>query len=86
MCHLKLDQMIVLNTFPLQKVSLRLDLYIFIKIIIQLLKNKISYLVILSSKHLDSHDGKNQPENQTNQEHIENTWDGLNQCIDHNLK
>lgn len=45
----------------------------------------IAYLIVLSGKHLDPHDGKDQPKDETNHEHVEDTGNSLNQSIDHNL-
>ena len=45
----------------------------------------ITYLVIFSSKHLHSHDGKDEPENEADKKDIEDAWYGLNQGIDYDL-
>ena len=37
----------------------------------------INALVKLSHKQLYAHDGKNEPEDETDKQHIENGWDGL---------
>lgn len=44
------------------------------------------YLEKLSVKQLDSHDSKYQPENETHQEYVEDTGNGLDEGVYHNLE
>lgn len=56
--------------------------------IIQLLDKRTclpAYLEVLSSEQLNAHDGEDEPEDQTHEEHIENGWYGLYQSVYHNL-
>ena len=46
---------------------------------------KFIYLVIFSGKHLDAHDGEDEPEDEADEKHVEDAGDGLNQCVDDNL-
>lgn len=41
--------------------------------------------MILSSKKLHTHYGKDQPEDKANEEHVEDRWNGLNQSIHNDL-
>ena len=45
-----------------------------------------SHLEVFSGKELDSHDGKDEPEDETDEQHIEDTWDSLHQGIYYNLE
>lgn len=45
----------------------------------------ISYLVVFSSEHLYSHDGKNEPENEADQKDVEDTGNGLHESIYNDL-
>ena len=44
-----------------------------------------SYLVVFSSEHLYSHDGKNEPENEADQKDVEDTGNGLHESIYNDL-
>ena len=46
----------------------------------------ITYLVELPGKELDSHDGEDEPEDDTDEQHVANGRDGLDQCVHNNLK
>ena len=46
----------------------------------------ITHLEVFSSKELDAHDGEDEPEDETDKEHIEDTRDGLDESIYYNLK
>lgn len=46
----------------------------------------IKTVVILSSKKVHTHDAEDEPENQTNQQHIHDGGNGTHQGVDHNLK
>ena len=43
------------------------------------------YLVVFSSEHLYSHDGKNEPENEADQKDVEDTGNGLHESIYNDL-
>ena len=43
------------------------------------------YLVELSGEELNAHDGKDKPEDDTDEEHVEYARDGLHQRVHHNL-
>ena len=45
----------------------------------------VDTLVELPPEELDAHDGEDEPEDQTHQEHVENGRDGIHQGIHHNL-
>ena len=45
----------------------------------------VDTLVELPPEKLDAHDGEDEPEDQTHQEHVENGRDGIHQGIHHNL-
>ena len=45
----------------------------------------MNYLVVFSSEHLNSHDCEDQPEDETDEQHVEDAGDGLNQGIDDDL-
>ena len=40
----------------------------------------------IPSKKLDPHDGKDQPENQAHQQHVDNGRYGIHQCVHHDLR
>lgn len=48
-------------------------------------KSFCSYLVVFSSEHLYSHDGKNEPENEADQKDVEDTGNGLHESIYNDL-
>lgn len=43
------------------------------------------YLEVLSSEELHTHDGEDEPEDKTHQQHVEDGRDGLHQRVHHNL-
>ena len=45
-----------------------------------------THLKVFSSKELDSHDGEDEPEDETDEEHVEDAWNGLDESIYYNLK
>ena len=44
-----------------------------------------SYLVVLSGEHLDAHDGEDEPEDETDEEHVEDGRDRLDEGVHNNL-
>lgn len=42
-------------------------------------------LVKFSPKHLDTHDGEDEPKHKTHKQHVENGRDGVHESIDHYL-
>ena len=49
-------------------------------------KQQNSHLVVFPREHLNSHNGKDEPEDQTYHQHIKYAGYGLDKCIDDNLK
>ena len=45
----------------------------------------VKAFVKLSTKELDAHDGKDEPEDETDQQDVDDWGDGVHQCVDHNL-
>ena len=45
-----------------------------------------SYLVVFSGKHLNSHDGKDEPQDEADQQHVENAGYGLDEGVHHHLR
>lgn len=43
------------------------------------------YLVVFASKHLYTHNGEDKPQDETDEEHVENTGNGLNERINDHL-
>lgn len=43
------------------------------------------YLVVFASKHLYTHNGEDKPQDETDEEYVENTWNGLNKRINDHL-
>lgn len=43
-------------------------------------------LVIFATEEIDTHDGKNEPEDETHEEHIDDGRDGSHQGVHHNLR
>lgn len=43
------------------------------------------YLVIFTGEHLNSHDSKDEPKNETDQQHVENARNGLDERVNHHL-
>ena len=45
-----------------------------------------AYLVVFPCEHLYPHDSKNEPENETDQKDVEDTWNSLHESIYYDLK
>lgn len=43
------------------------------------------YLKVLSSEHLNAHDGENEPKDETDEEYVEDTGDGLDERVHDHL-
>ena len=46
----------------------------------------VNALEELATKELDAHDGEYEPEDETDEQHIDDGRDGVHQCVDHNLR
>ena len=46
----------------------------------------VDTFVELPTEELDAHDGEDEPEDETHEEHVEDGGDGVHQSIDNNLK
>lgn len=45
----------------------------------------VNALVEFAGEKVDTHDSKDEPENQNNKKDIANRWHGLYECVHHNL-
>lgn len=45
-----------------------------------------THLVVPAIEQLDAHDGKDEPEDETHQQHVHNGGDGSHQGVHHNLR
>ena len=54
-------------------------------VILVFLKLPVNAFIELAPKELNSHNGEYQPEDQTDQQHVDNRGDSVHQGIHHNL-
>jgi hypothetical protein len=50
-----------------------------------MIKVNKKYLVVFSGEELDAHDGEDEPEDETDKQHVEDGGDGLHQGVHHHL-